>query len=101
MDEFIRTRDQTCRAPGCTRSAWRCDCDHIEPHPGGATSVANGCCLCRRHHRLKTHAPRWHIDARNGTLRWETPTGTIVHTAPHDYRTTDPPADPADDPPPF
>ena len=24
---------------------------------GGPTSCQNLCCLCRRHHRLKTHAP--------------------------------------------
>lgn len=105
MDEFIRTRDLTCRAPGCTRAAARCDCDHITPYPDGPTSLANGCCLCRRHHRLKTHAPNWQVDTPEpDTLRWVTPTGTIVHTHPHDYRTPPDPGaadspDPEADPP--
>ena len=34
------------------------------------------CCLCRRHHRLKTHAPGWrfHLDV-DGALRVTTPSG--------------------------
>ena len=75
--EFIRTRDRRCRMPGCTtRAAWA-DLDHVLAHAcGGATSCDNLCCLCRRHHRLKTHAAGWttRIDP-DGTYTVTTPTG--------------------------
>lgn len=90
MDEFVRTRDQSCRAPGCRRAADRCDCDHVEPYPTGPTSVSNSCCLCRRHHRMKTHAPGWQVTGDpDDCLRWVTPTGITARTTPHDHRTDD------------
>ncbi|RBY83375.1 HNH endonuclease signature motif containing protein [Blastococcus sp. TF02A-26] len=74
---YLRTRDRTCRHPGCARRAARADCDHVVPHArGGPTSCENLCCLCRRHHRLKTHAPRFrHVMAADGTLTVTTPSG--------------------------
>ncbi|CAA9277603.1 MAG: hypothetical protein AVDCRST_MAG52-3595, partial [uncultured Blastococcus sp.] len=63
---WTRARDRQCRHPGCpNRSGWA-DVDHVEAYAdGGRTDCANLCCLCRRHHRLKTHAPGWsfHLDA--------------------------------------
>ncbi|MFL6096357.1 MAG: HNH endonuclease, partial [Blastococcus sp.] len=43
---------------------------------GGATDCDNLCCLCRRHHWLKTHAPGWtfRLDA-DGALHVTTPSG--------------------------
>jgi hypothetical protein len=40
------------------------------------TDCANLCCLCRRHHRLKTHASGWffRLDA-DGALLVTTPSG--------------------------
>lgn len=107
MDRALRLRDGTCRAPGCARRADTCDCDHVIPYPAGATSLENSCCLCRRHHRLKTHAPGWSLSiAANGTTSWTTPTGRTITTAPADHRPTVEPADtqqvvPEDDIPPF
>ncbi len=96
QERTLRARDVRCRAPGCRRPARRCDCDHVEPWPTGPTTVDNGCCLCRFHHRLKTHAPRWSVTASgDADLVWRSPTGRTVTTQAHDYR------DPADDPPPF
>jgi hypothetical protein len=63
--------------PGCAnRSGWS-DLDHVIPHAhGGATSCGNLCCLCRRHHRIKTHQPGWRFAAEaDGTLHVTTPTG--------------------------
>jgi hypothetical protein len=106
MERLVQLRDGTCRAPGCTRRAQTCDCDHVVPYPDGATSVDNTCCLCRRHHRLKTHAPGWSLDMdANGTASWTTPTGRQLATDPADYGGPDAPsaapADPKDDIPPF
>jgi hypothetical protein len=50
---FVRTRDRTCRFPGCTRPARRSDVDHEQPWPLGPTDPANLHCLCRHHHRAK------------------------------------------------
>lgn len=83
LDELIRVRDQHCRAPGCTRAAARCDCDHIDPWPTGATSYENSWCLCRYHHRLKTHAPGWHLEGEGDDgLTWVAPTGRRYVTGP-------------------
>ena len=82
--EFIWTRDRRCRTPGCTtRAAWA-DLDHVIAHAcGGATSCENLCCLCRRHHRLKTLAPGWttRLDP-DGTYTVTTPTGITRTTRP-------------------
>jgi hypothetical protein len=112
---FIRARDRTCRHPGCRRPAARTDIDHVTAHAdGGPTDCANLCCLCRRHHRLKTHAPGWTYRMRpDGVLQVTTPSGTTHTTRPPGLHLPDdllltpigPPTTgqqpPDDDPPPF
>jgi hypothetical protein len=81
---FTRTRDRTCRHPGCgSRAAWA-DVDHVVPHgEGGATDCDNLCCLCRRHHRLKTHAIGWRFELTpDGVLSVTTPSGITRITRP-------------------
>jgi hypothetical protein len=81
---FVRTRDRTCRHPGCrSRAAWA-DLDHVVPHgDGGPTDCANLCCLCRRHHRLKTHARGWRFAmCPDGVLSVTTPSGITRTTRP-------------------
>jgi hypothetical protein len=87
LETAVRLRDGTCRAPGCLRPASRCDCDHAVPYPAGETSLANSCSLCRRHHRLKTHAPGWRMTmAETGEVAWTTPTGERLITYLSDLR---------------
>ncbi len=95
---FVRARDLTCRHPGCRNSVAWADLDHVVPHAdGGATSCQNLCCLCRRHHRLKTHAPGWRFTmTADGTLTVRTPSGMTRATRPPGLRIPEP-----DDPPPF
>lgn len=101
MERLIQLRDHTCEAPGCVRRAVRCDCDHVVPYPHGATSVANTCCLCRRHHRLKTHAPGWSVRVdESGVLTWSTPAGRSLVTMPHDYSSDGAPCSPSSSPAP-
>jgi Domain of unknown function (DUF222) len=50
LADHIRTRDRTCRFPGCRHPARRCDIDHGRPYPDGPTSAGNLCCICRHHH---------------------------------------------------
>jgi len=74
---FVRSRDQTCRFPGCHEPAANCDLDHSIPWPCGATQASNLKCLCRRHHLLKTF---W--GGENGWRERQLVDGTIVWTAP-------------------
>jgi hypothetical protein len=103
---LLRTRDRTCRHPGCrSRAAWA-DLDHVVPHgDGGLTDCANLCCLCRRHHRLKTHARGWRfVMCPDGVLSVTTPSGVTRTTRPPGWRIScragQAPAA-SDDPPPF
>jgi Domain of unknown function (DUF222) len=82
LADHIRTRDRTCRFPGCRHPAHRCDLDHGIPYPQGPTSEANLCCLCRHHHRVKHHG-NWTIEhGENGTITWTSPTGRQYVTRP-------------------
>ena len=107
---FLRTRDRTSRHPGCDNRAGWADADHVVPHAaGGATDCANLCCLCRSHHRLKTHARGWRFTmTADGVLSVTTPSGVTRTTRPPGLRPPaekEPPAGPlpcpGDDPPPF
>lgn len=122
---FVAARDRGCRHPGCSRPAIWTDLDHVTAHDaGGATDCANLCTLCRRHHRLKTHAPGWRfVMTGDGMLSVTTPSGVTRTTRPpgtghgltrleHLLRSNDEPAEldlvpttptpaPDDDPPPF
>jgi len=98
LEWAVRTRDVTCRFPGCRRSAATnktgTDLDHVIAWPDGPTSSANLAALCRRHHRLK-HSPNWHADLHpDGTMTWTTPGGRTFTTYPWEY--TEPRADPDD-----
>ena len=107
---FVTARDRTCRHPGCRNKAGWADLDHVIPHAdGGPTACDNLCCLCRRHHRLKTHTPGWRfrLDA-DGTLRVTTPSGVTRISRPPGSELLElyefgPPASGwnVDDPPPF
>src|SRR4051812_26890275 len=77
LRRFTTTRDRTCRHYGCGNRAGWADLDHVLAHAeGGATDCTNLCCLCRRHHRLKTHAPGWaYVMTPAGVLTITTPSG--------------------------
>jgi hypothetical protein len=78
----VEVRDRTCRHPGCRAPARRCDHDHTVPFPFGRTVTCNLACLCRRHHRSKTHG-RWRVEQLpGGRLVWTSPTGTVHRTDP-------------------
>ncbi|MGY2001586.1 HNH endonuclease signature motif containing protein [Blastococcus sp. SYSU DS1024] len=93
---FLHVRDRHCRMPGCRRRPGRCDIDHGIAHAdGGPTDCWNLCCLCRRHHRIKTFARGWRFQLlADGRLIVRTPSGIS--------RTTRPPGwchEPEPDPP--
>ena len=57
----VRSRDGTCRFPGCGTTARRCQLDHVIRHPDGPTTVTNLQSLCATHHGFKHHAG-WQVD---------------------------------------
>ncbi len=66
----------TCVFPFCDRTARRCDHDHVVAHgDGGATCECNIAPLCRRHHRLKTHAGWRYTVIETGVWLWSEPHG--------------------------
>lgn len=102
LKTWLRLRDETCRFPGCSRRAARCDIDHVAPwRLGGGTDHDNLIHLCRHHHRLK-HETGWSVAsatsedtgsgvfARPEAVVWTSPAGRqyVDHPAlprpPHD-----------------
>ena len=86
--DFVRVRDGYCTEPGCTRSAFACDLDHVteydhtDPARGGATSSENLNAKCRPSHLLKTHGDWVDVQYRDEDGRlvteYETPEGVTL-----------------------
>lgn len=86
--DYVLHRDRTCRFPGCSQPAYRTDLDHTVAfdgsESGGSTASANLHCLCRRHHRLKTHGA-WTVstaDSETDELLWTSPRGKEYSSIP-------------------
>ncbi|WP_029089107.1 HNH endonuclease signature motif containing protein [Brevibacterium album] len=83
MRRTVDAKHRQCAAPGCTRSAARCEADHIVPFDhsspgrGGPTEPQNLHSLCRHCHRLKTMGILTvTVDADEpGVERWNHPYG--------------------------
>jgi hypothetical protein len=82
MRELVILRDKTCVFPGCDKPARDCDIDHIEAYvemddggPPGQTRPENLACLCRRHHRAKTHFGWSYVHNQDGSYTWTSPYG--------------------------
>ncbi|HET8987279.1 MAG TPA: HNH endonuclease signature motif containing protein [Humibacillus sp.] len=85
MIEHVRAVDGTCRGPGCTVPARRCDLDHDVPWPHGPTHVDNLTAKDRQHHRVKT-AGWWHASRDDGAIvTWHTAAGRTYATHPKDW----------------
>ena len=93
LEEQTDLRDRTCVFPFCTRAARKCDHDHGVPHnKDGPTCSCNIAPLCRRHHRLKTHAPWSYEHLEPGSYVWTSPHGyqyLVDHTGTLDVTPSD------------
>jgi hypothetical protein len=85
LKNWLQVRDVTCRFPGCSRHAARCEIDHTRDWAhDGQTRHDNLAHLCKSHHTLK-HKSDWQVtQARDGTgnLTWTSPTGHNYTTEP-------------------
>ncbi|REF30068.1 HNH endonuclease signature motif containing protein [Calidifontibacter indicus] len=80
--EFVQLRDQSCRFPGCSRPAIRCDEDHVQEWPTGDTKGANLAAMCRHHHDAKTKG-HWDVEMTDdGICTWISRTGRRYVTYP-------------------
>lgn len=82
---YLRIRDLTCRFPGCSTRAARCDIDHtLDWQFDGTTAHDNLAHLCRGHHTLKG-ATDWSVaqsPENPGVLTWRSPSGREHVTRP-------------------
>jgi hypothetical protein len=97
LRRFVEARDRTCRFPGCTRRAMRCDVDHATNYEDdGRTERNNLHCLCRTHHNLKTRR-LWRVDMHpDGSETWTSHLGFRYMKQPARQALAD--LDPPDDP---
>jgi hypothetical protein len=85
MIEHVRAVDGTCRGPGCSVPARRCDLDHDVPWPDGPTDVDNLTAKHRQHHRVKT-AGWWEASRDDDAIvTWRTAAGRSYVTRPKDW----------------
>src|SRR4051812_24161149 len=84
MRAHVEAVDGTCRAPGCTVSAARCDLDHDIPWPHGPTEVTNLTSKHRPHHNTHTHG-HWLVHRAGDRVRWRTKAGRVYDTSPKDW----------------
>ncbi len=86
LDRAVRARDGTCRMPGCTTPAIRCQLDHVTPYPNGPTSTENLASSCTSPHGFKHHAG-WKLTmTADGTCTWSSPLDRTYTTHPQDHR---------------
>ncbi|GAA2238319.1 hypothetical protein GCM10009851_24190 [Herbiconiux moechotypicola] len=104
----LMAADETCRFPGCSRRAGRCELDHTHAWSEGGTTVAGNLAhLCSRHHHLK-HEGGWRVAAdpsASRKLTWTSPRGRHYTTHPmglarHPAPSGAPPSDGSAAPPP-
>ncbi len=102
LRDWVESRDQTCRAPGCFTDAVGCDTDHtLAVIDGGRTVAADLGPFCTRDHLFK-HDPDtgWTVhQTRPGRFEWTSPTGRVHLETPEPYRPLPDPVPRAGPPP--
>ena len=93
MRDLLEAMDVTCRAPGCTVPASRCEADHEKPYhhedpdAGGQTTAGNLTLKSKAHHQNKTDGLlETLMEPTTREMIWRTLFGRIYRTYPHDFR---------------
>ena len=83
LRRWLVLRDETCRFPGCSRSARRSEIDHtVDWQFGSDTAHLNLAHLCLAHHHFK-HQTAWsYTQDAHGRLEWTSTTGHRYATEP-------------------
>ena len=83
LRRWLVLRDETCRFPGCSRSARRSEIDHtVDWQFGSETAHLNLAHLCLSHHHFK-HQTAWsYTQDAHGRLEWTSTTGHRYATEP-------------------
>ncbi|MBC7442492.1 MAG: HNH endonuclease, partial [Ramlibacter sp.] len=83
LKKYLRIRDETCRFPGCNRSAAHSDIDHsLDWQFSGLTAEDNLAHLCPPCHALKSETGWTVMHLAGGTLRWRSPSGRVFVSEP-------------------
>ena len=89
LRDWVQSRDQTCRGPGCSADAVGCDTDHTLSVVDGGSTVADDLGpFCTSDHLFK-HDPDtgWTVrQTRPGRFEWTSPTGRVHIEEPNPYR---------------
>jgi hypothetical protein len=77
--DLIRTRDRTCRQPGCAAPARKCDIVHTVRCKAGLATCATDCeLLCKRHRLMRVRTNGWlDIQPLPGHFVIMTPSGCV------------------------
>ena len=75
LEEQTTLINHTCVFPWCTRPARNTDSEHVIAYNIGRHHLINQAPLCRRHHRLKTHATWRYTMLEPGSYLWTSPHG--------------------------
>lgn len=80
LQDWARIANPTCVHPGCNRSSWTCDIDHVTPWAhGGKTELENLKPRCKLHHAMKT-AGLWRSGQDEGGRQHVTSIGGKMYT---------------------
>ncbi|RSM90614.1 DUF222 domain-containing protein [Kibdelosporangium aridum] len=86
LKRHIQLRDRTCRQPGCTTPAQRCETDHTTTYAtGGTTSADNLTMFCKRHNLMRQRTDWQLVQPKPGTLVIRTPSNRVITTTPDPY----------------
>ncbi|HEX4444172.1 MAG TPA: DUF222 domain-containing protein [Galbitalea sp.] len=76
LRNYLQRVDGTCRKPGCTRPAVKCDLDHTaEWQHGGQTAHDNLAHYCKKHHTEKHHTSAKITRLPGGDIEWTLTSG--------------------------
>lgn len=76
LKKWLRVRDRTCRHPGCSVPASRCELDHTRSWSQEGTTAHNNLAhLCRKHHLLKSEGVWHYAQSSAGVLTATSPGG--------------------------